>query len=103
MATIESLKAKIKKLERQAEALVAKHASGVIEQIHELMATHGLATADIKAHARGKRRLGKTGTVRRRRRALLLSSIATPRAAQRGAVVGVHWRGLLRPRTAVDF
>ncbi|VVD27576.1 H-NS histone family protein [Paraburkholderia dioscoreae] len=59
MATLELLQAKIKKLEQQAEALIAKQSSGVIEKIRELMAKHGLTTADIDAHSDGKRRASK--------------------------------------------
>jgi len=56
MATLESLQTKIKKLEQQAEALIAKQSSGVIEKIRDLMARHGLTTADVDAHAGGKQR-----------------------------------------------
>jgi DNA-binding protein H-NS len=56
MATLESLQAKIKKLEQQAEALIAKQSSGVIEKIRELMAKHGLTAADIDTHVGGKQR-----------------------------------------------
>ncbi|MGF6607802.1 DNA-binding protein H-NS [Paraburkholderia sp. WSM4175] len=61
MTTLESLQAKIKKLEQQADALVAKQSSGVIEKIRELMSTHGLTTADIDAHVSGKKRGPKPG------------------------------------------
>ena len=54
MTTLESMQAKIKKLEQQAEALIAKQSSGVIEKIRELMAKHGLTVADIDGHAGGK-------------------------------------------------
>src|SRR5580704_17701376 len=60
MATLEALQAKIKKLEQQAEALIAKQASGVIEKIRGLMEKHGLTSADIDAHASGKRPSTKT-------------------------------------------
>jgi DNA-binding protein H-NS len=56
VASLESLQAKIKMLEGQAEALIAKQASGVIEKIRDLMEKHGLTTADIDAHAGGKQR-----------------------------------------------
>jgi hypothetical protein len=56
MVTLESLQAKIKRLEQQAEALLAKQSSGVIEKIRGLMEKHGLTTADINAHAGGKQR-----------------------------------------------
>ncbi|NPT34236.1 H-NS family nucleoid-associated regulatory protein [Paraburkholderia xenovorans] len=54
--TLEAMQAKIKKLQAQADALIAKQSSGVIEKIRELMAKHGLTTADIDAHAGGKQR-----------------------------------------------
>jgi DNA-binding protein H-NS len=45
------------KLQAQAEALAAKKSSAVIEKIENLMAEHGLTTADIDAHigSNGKR------------------------------------------------
>ncbi|WP_413657953.1 H-NS family nucleoid-associated regulatory protein [Paraburkholderia phenoliruptrix] len=56
MATLESLQAKIQKLQAQAEALAVKKSSAVIEKIKNLMAEHGLTTADIDAHIGGKKR-----------------------------------------------
>ncbi|CAB3794564.1 H-NS family nucleoid-associated regulatory protein [Paraburkholderia fynbosensis] len=53
--TLETMQAKIKKLQAQADALIAKQSSGVIEKIRELMAKHGLTTADIDAHVGSKR------------------------------------------------
>ncbi|MFM0198153.1 H-NS family nucleoid-associated regulatory protein [Paraburkholderia strydomiana] len=61
MATLESLQAKIQKLQAQAEALAAKKSSAVIEKIKHLMAEHGLTTADIDAHTGGKKRGPKLG------------------------------------------
>ncbi|MFL9862400.1 H-NS family nucleoid-associated regulatory protein [Paraburkholderia madseniana] len=52
--TLEAMQAKIKKLQAQADALIAKQSSGVIEKIRELMAKHGLTTADIDAHTAAK-------------------------------------------------
>jgi DNA-binding protein H-NS len=59
--TLEAMQAKIKKLQAQADALIAKQSSGVIEKIRELMAEHGLTTADIDAHTGGKRSGKKVG------------------------------------------
>jgi DNA-binding protein H-NS len=59
MTTLESMQAKIKKLEQQAEALIAKQSSGVIGKIRKLMAEHGLTAADIDGHAGGKGRAKK--------------------------------------------
>ncbi|CAE6712028.1 H-NS family nucleoid-associated regulatory protein [Paraburkholderia nemoris] len=54
--TLEAVQAKMKKLQAQADALIAKQSTGVIEKIRELMAKHGLTTADIDTHAGGKQR-----------------------------------------------
>ncbi|MGF6931232.1 DNA-binding protein H-NS [Paraburkholderia sp. UCT70] len=61
MPTLESLQAKIKKLQTQADALIAEKSSAVIEKIRELMSEHGLTTADIDAHVGGKKRGPKPG------------------------------------------
>ncbi|SAL18558.1 histone-like nucleoid-structuring protein H-NS [Caballeronia sordidicola] len=86
MATLEFLQAKIKKLEQQAEALVTKQASGVIEKIRELMAEHGLTTADIKAHERSKGRLGKTGTAATSKKSVVAFKYRDPKS-------GATWSG----------
>ena len=61
MATLESLQAKIQRLQAQADALRAKKSSAVIEKIKSLMAEHGLTTADVDAHTGGKKRGPKPG------------------------------------------
>lgn len=61
MTTLESLQAKLHKLQAQAEALAAKKSSAVIEKIRGLMAEHGLTTADIDAHVGGKKRGPRPG------------------------------------------
>jgi len=58
MATLEAIQARIKKLEAQAQALKAKAASGVIKQIHDLMARHEISIDDVAGFV-GKA-LGKT-------------------------------------------
>jgi DNA-binding protein H-NS len=57
--TLEAVQARMKKLQAQADALIAKQSSGIIEKIRELMARHGLTTADIDAHSNGKRSAAK--------------------------------------------
>ncbi|WP_250517658.1 H-NS family nucleoid-associated regulatory protein [Caballeronia sp. INDeC2] len=47
MATLEAIQARIKKLEAQAQALKTKAASGVLKQIHDLMARHDLSMDDV--------------------------------------------------------
>jgi DNA-binding protein H-NS len=61
MTTLESLQAKIQRLQAQADALLAKKSSAVIDKIKNLMAEHGLTTADIDAHTGGKKRGPKPG------------------------------------------
>ncbi|SMG39482.1 H-NS family nucleoid-associated regulatory protein [Paraburkholderia susongensis] len=57
--TLEAIQAKMDKLKTQADALIAKQSSSIIEKIRELMAKHGLTTADIDAHVGGKQRATK--------------------------------------------
>jgi DNA-binding protein H-NS len=59
VATLEQIQARLKKLQAQAEAIVAKQSSTVLETIHSLMEKHGLTTADIDAHVGSKKR-GRT-------------------------------------------
>lgn len=54
MTTLENIKAKIAKLQAQAEAIAKKQSSKVIAEIHDLMASHGVTIAEIEAHAGGK-------------------------------------------------
>ena len=61
MPTLEQIQVKMKKLQAQADELISKKSSVVIEKIRALMAEHGLTTADIDAHAGGKKRGPKPG------------------------------------------
>jgi DNA-binding protein H-NS len=59
MPTLEQIQVKMKKLQVQAEALIAKRAQTVINDIRALMDKHGLTTADIDAHGSVKKRVGR--------------------------------------------
>lgn len=61
MTTLESIQARIAKLQAQAQELVAKQSTVVLDKIRELMTKHGITTADIAAHV-GKQRGRKPGT-----------------------------------------
>jgi DNA-binding protein H-NS len=61
MATLEQIQAKMKQLQAQADAMLSKQSSAVLEKIRELMSKHGLTTADIDAHTSGKKRGPKPG------------------------------------------
>lgn len=86
MATLESLQAKIQTLQAQADALLAKKSSAVIAKIKNLMAEHGLTTADIDAHAGGKKRGPKPGA-----KAAAKSSASA--AKYRDPKTGATWSG----------
>lgn len=55
MPTLEQIQAKLKKLQAQADVLIARKAQLAVDQIRELMIKHGLTTADIEAKAKAKR------------------------------------------------
>lgn len=55
MPTLEAIQAKMKKLQAQAETLIARKGQAALDQIRELMIEHGLTTADIEAKAKARR------------------------------------------------
>ncbi|ASW02932.1 H-NS family nucleoid-associated regulatory protein [Paraburkholderia aromaticivorans] len=55
MPTLEQIQAKLKKLQAQADALIARKAQVAVDQIRDLMLKHGLTTADIEARAKARR------------------------------------------------
>jgi DNA-binding protein H-NS len=60
MATLESIQAKIAKLQAQAEAVASTTSNAALEKIRDLMYKHSIGVADIKAFV-GKRRGRKPG------------------------------------------
>jgi DNA-binding protein H-NS len=59
MATLEQIQARMKKLQAQAEALIAKRAQAAVDQIRGIMLKHGLTTEDIEARAKARRERAK--------------------------------------------
>ena len=55
MPTLEVIQEKLKKLQAQADVLVAKKAQSALGQIRRLMLEHGLTTEDIEETAKAKR------------------------------------------------
>jgi DNA-binding protein H-NS len=55
MPTLEQIQEKMKKLQVQADTLIAKKAQAAVDQIRKIMLTHGLTTVDIEAKAKAKR------------------------------------------------
>jgi DNA-binding protein H-NS len=88
MATLQKIQAQIAKLQAQAEAVIAKQSSGVLEKIRDLMEKHGLTTADIDAHAKD----GRSGQKRGRASAGSSSGSAKYRNPKTGATWTGHGR-----------
>jgi DNA-binding protein H-NS len=55
MPTLEQIQEKMKKLQVQADTLIARKAQAAVDQIRKIMLTHGLTTDDIEAKAKAKR------------------------------------------------
>jgi DNA-binding protein H-NS len=98
MATLEQIQVRMKKLQVQAEALLAKRAQAAVDQIRELMIKHGLTTADIEARAKAKRQAKAAGH-------RLSNGAAKPAAKAKGKMpakyrdpkTGATWSGHARP------
>lgn len=86
MATLEQIQARLKKLQAQADAIVAKQSSAVLETIRGLMEKHGLTTADIDAHVGSKKRGPKAGAKAGVR-------TAKPQVKYRDPKSGATWSG----------
>ncbi|KXU82718.1 nucleoid-structuring protein H-NS [Paraburkholderia monticola] len=97
MPSLEQIQAKLKKLQAQADALIARKAQAAVDQIRELMLKHGLTTADIEAQAKARRAArGLNGNVGRGRGrpagASKAAKSATP-AKYRDHKTGATWTG----------
>jgi DNA-binding protein H-NS len=55
MPTLEQIQEKMKKLQVQADTLIAKKAQAAVDQIRKIMLAHGLTTVDIEVKAQAKR------------------------------------------------
>jgi DNA-binding protein H-NS len=55
MPTLEQIQAKLKKLQAQADVIIARKAQAAVDQIRDLMLKHGLTTEDLEAKAKAKR------------------------------------------------
>ena len=100
MPTLEQIQAKLKKLQAQAEAMIAKRAQSVLDDIRKLMEKHGLSTADIEAHSSTKkprgRPAGKTSKPGAKAKAKTAAKPKLP-AKYRNPKTGETWSGWARP------
>ncbi|MEM5316835.1 H-NS family nucleoid-associated regulatory protein [Paraburkholderia sp. JHI869] len=86
MATLESIQARIAKLQSQAEAVEKKQSSNVLAKIRDLMAKHGVTIADIESYVGGKRLGRKPG-------ASAKASQSAAAAKYRDPKSGATWSG----------
>ncbi|WP_233805010.1 H-NS family nucleoid-associated regulatory protein [Paraburkholderia sp. HP33-1] len=97
MPSLEQIQAKLKKLQAQADVLIARKAQAAVDQIRELMLKHGLTTADIEAQAKARRAAkGQNGSVSKGRGRPAGVSKAAKSASQakyRDHKTGATWTG----------
>ncbi len=98
MPTLEQIQAKLKKLQAQAEAMIAKRAQSVLDDIRKLMEKHGLTTADIDAHSSTKKRRGRPAG-KTSKAGAKVKAAAKPKlpAKYRNPKTGETWSGWARP------
>jgi DNA-binding protein H-NS len=60
MPTLEQIHERMKKLQAQAESMIARRAQSVLGDIRKLMEEHGITTADINAHSAAKQKPGRS-------------------------------------------
>jgi DNA-binding protein H-NS len=92
MATLEQIQQRMKKLQAQAEVLIADRAQRALDQIRELMLKHGLTTEDIEARNKAKRERAARG-----RAALKGPKKGKLPPKYRNPATGESWSGHARP------
>lgn len=85
MATLESIQARIAKLQAQAESLTTTKSTAVLEKIRVLMDKHAVTVADIEAFV-GKRRGRKPGTIAAAKQGISTAKYLDPKT-------GATWTG----------
>ncbi|CAL8479304.1 H-NS family nucleoid-associated regulatory protein [Caballeronia sp. S22] len=98
MATLEQIQARMKKLQAQAETILAKNAQSAVDQIRKLMLKHGLTTADIEAKAKAKRDAKAGGPIAASRGVKTLTATKGKLPAKYlNPKTGETWSGHARP------
>ena len=98
MPTLEQIQVKLKKLQAQAEAMIAKRAQSVLDDIRKLMEKHGLTTADIDSHSSTKKPRGRPAG-KTSKAGAKVKAAAKPKlpAKYRNPRTGETWSGWARP------
>jgi DNA-binding protein H-NS len=102
MPTLEQIQVKMKKLQAQAEAMIARQAQAVLNDIRSLMEKHGLTTADIESHKADKKRVGRPAKTAalpatKRKNAKVSEVKGKLPAKYRNPKTGETWSGWARP------
>jgi DNA-binding protein H-NS len=95
MATLENIQARIRKLQTQAETLIAERAQGALDQIRELMIKHGLTTEDIEQRAKARRERARAERLGLTKGASAAKGKLPPK--YRDPKTGATWSGHARP------
>jgi DNA-binding protein H-NS len=99
MPSLESIQARMKKLQQQAETMIAKQAQAALDQIRQLMLAHGLTTEDIESRAKAKRESAKAApkavTASQPKRTGQVKGKLPPK--YRDPKTGATWSGKARP------
>ena len=95
MATLENIQARIRKLQTQAETLIAERAQGALDQIRELMIKHGLTTEDIEQRAKARRERARAERLGLTEGASAAKGKLPPK--YRDPKTGATWSGHARP------
>ena len=92
--TLEVIQEKLKKLQAQADLLIAKKAQSALDQISRLMLEHGLTTEDIEENAKARREAkgdSGLGIVTKRKASNALGTKVAPKF--RDLKSGATWTG----------
>jgi DNA-binding protein H-NS len=94
MPTLEQIQQKMKKLQVQADTLIAKKAQAAVDQIRKIMLAHGLTTVDIEAKAKAKREAKATNGITQNVKAKVVGKLngGTPPKYQHPKT-GATWTG----------
>jgi DNA-binding protein H-NS len=96
MATLEQIQTRLKRLQAQADAIIAKRAQGALDQIRELMIKHGLTTRDIEARAKARRERARLGLANGKMKSVGATKGKLP-PKYRDPKTGATWSGHARP------
>ncbi|MDQ7977063.1 H-NS family nucleoid-associated regulatory protein [Paraburkholderia sp. SARCC-3016] len=96
MATLEQIQTRLKKLQAQADAIIAKRAQGALDQIRELMIKHGLTTRDIEARSKARRERARLGLANGKTKSAGATKGKLP-PKYRDPKTGATWSGHARP------